>query len=154
MPISRRSLILGSLGTLWAQDPKFSTAVDVMTVFATVHDREGRVVKSLAREEFALLHNGKPQTITYFSQESDLPLTIGLLVDTSRSQRTGLEPERKAGYTFLDQVLREDKDLAFVARFDTEVVVEQGFTGVALILDIYVKLLREQPSGVGEVLIR
>ncbi|HTS24458.1 MAG TPA: hypothetical protein VMH81_01180 [Bryobacteraceae bacterium] len=94
MPISRRSLILGSLGTLWAQDPKFSTAVDVMTVFATVHDREGRVVKSLAREEFALLDNGKPQTITYFSQESDLPLTIGLLVDTSRSQRTVLEPER------------------------------------------------------------
>src|SRR5579863_23129 len=128
MLISRRGLILGSIGWLGAQEPRFSTGVDVVTLLANVHDREGHIVKNLTRDDFALLDGGKAQTITYFSQESDLPLTIGLLVDTSRSQRNVLEPERKASYTFLDQVLREDQDRAFVARFDTEVVVEQGFT--------------------------
>ncbi len=128
MSISRRSLLVGSCGWLWAQEPRFSTGVDVVTLLANVHDRDGHIVKNLQREDFVLLDNGKPQIITYFSQESDLPLTVGLLVDTSRSQRSVLEPERKASYTFLDQVLREDKDRAFVARFDTEVIVEQGFT--------------------------
>src|SRR5689334_199892 len=106
MPISRRSLLLGSAGRLWAQDAKFSTDVNLVTLLATVHDREGRVVKNLSREDFTLLDDGRPQTISHFSRESDLPLRIGLLVDTSRSQRTVIEAERRASYTFLDQVLR------------------------------------------------
>jgi VWFA-related protein len=55
-------------------------------------------------------------------------LTIGLLVDTSRSQTGVLEPERRASYTFLDQVLREDTDRAFVSSFDTKVAISQGLT--------------------------
>ncbi|HLK62773.1 MAG TPA: VWA domain-containing protein [Bryobacteraceae bacterium] len=128
MRISRRGLLLGTFGSLCAQEPRFSTGVDVVTLLATVHDRDGNIVKNLSREDFVLQDNGKTQNITYFSQESDLPLTIGLLVDTSRSQRQVLEPERRASYQFLDQVLREDKDRAFLARFDTEVVVEQSLT--------------------------
>jgi VWFA-related protein len=62
------------------------------------------------------------------SRESDLPLILGLLVDTSRSQQDVLEPERSASYKFLDQVLRRDKDKAFVAQFNTSVEVLQGFT--------------------------
>ena len=136
MPISRRSLVLGSAlrdtlfqsGGLWGQEAKFSTDVNLVTLLATVHDRDGRVVKNLSREDFTLLDDGRPQTISHFSRESDLPLTIGLLVDTSRSQRTVIEAERRASYTFLDQVLREGKDRAFVARFDIDVEVVQGFT--------------------------
>jgi VWFA-related protein len=129
MNISRRTLLLGSAASaLWAQDAKFSTDVNVVTLFATVRDRDGRVAKDLTRDDFVLLENGKLQTIRYFSRESDLPLTIGLLVDTSRSQVDVLESERKASLLFLDRVLREGKDEAFVAHFDTEVRVVQGFT--------------------------
>ena len=101
----------------------------MVTLLATVRDRNGLIaVKNLNREDFVLEENGALQTIRYFSRESDLPLTIGLLVDTSQSQKHVLEPERRASYTFLDQVLRPDTDLAFVAHFDVHVEVLQSFT--------------------------
>jgi VWFA-related protein len=130
MRISRRSLLLAGAFRAWAQeqDAKFTTDVNLVTLLATVRDKDGRAIKNLTREDFVLREDGEPQDITYFSRESDLPLTIGLLVDTSRSQTGVLEPERRASYTFLDQVLREDRDAAFVAHFDTEVEVLQGFT--------------------------
>jgi len=120
--------LFGSALRLWPQEAKFSTDVNVVTLLATVHDRDGRVVKTLGREDFAVQDEGKPQTIAYFTRESDLPLTIGLLVDTSRSQRGVLGAEKRASYTFLNQVRREDKDRAFVARFDIDVEVVQRFT--------------------------
>jgi VWFA-related protein len=126
--LSRRTFLLGSAFPLKAQPPTFSADVNVVTLMATVRDKEGRIAGDLAREDFVLHEDGKRQTIAYFSRESDLPLTIGLLVDTSRSQRQVLEPERKASYTFLDQVLREGKDAAFVACFDVRVEVLQAFT--------------------------
>jgi VWFA-related protein len=125
---SRRALLLASAGTLLAQDSTFSTDVNVVTLLATVRDSDGRIVKNLSRGDFALAEDGVPQTIRYFSRESDLPLTIGLLIDTSRSQVDVMEPERNASYQFLDQVLRPEKDQAFVAHFDTRVEVVQGFT--------------------------
>jgi len=100
----------------------------VVTVLATVRDRDGAIVKDLNREDFVLREDGAPQTIRYFARESDLPLILGLLVDTSRSQQDVLEPERSASYKFLDQVLRPDRDKAFVAQFNTSVDVLQGFT--------------------------
>jgi VWFA-related protein len=112
----------------WAQDAQFSAGVDVVTLLATVRDREGLVVKNLNREDFILLEDGVPQTIRYFSKESDLPLTVGLLIDTSQSQQYALEPERRASATFLNQVLREDQDQAFIASFDVHVKVLQSFT--------------------------
>ncbi len=103
------------------QGPTISSRVNVVTLFATVHDADGKVVKNLTRDDFVLLEDGAPQRIDYFAQESDLPLTIGLLVDTSRSQTGVLEKERSASYTFLDQVLREGVDQAFVVHFDLRV---------------------------------
>jgi VWFA-related protein len=129
MPISRRALLFGGALRLCAQDAKFSTDVNLVNLLATVHDRDGRVIKNLAKEDFVLHDEGKQQTIAYFARESDLPLTIGLLVDTSRSQIRVLEAERAASYRFLDQVLREGKDRALVARFDVDVEVVQDFTG-------------------------
>jgi VWFA-related protein len=125
---SRRTFLLGSAGTLFAQDSTFSTDVNVVSLFATVRDSDGRIAKDLTRDDFVLLDNARPQTIRYFSRESDLPLTIGLLVDTSRSQINVLEPERNASYTFLDQVLRPDQDKAFIAQFNTRVELLQSFT--------------------------
>jgi len=109
-------------------DAKFSTDVNVVSVFATVHDTKGQIVRNLTKDDFTLTEDGRPQTIRYFSQESSLPLTLGLLVDTSMSQRRVLGKERDASYRFLDQVLREDKDQAFLIHFDREVELLQDLT--------------------------
>jgi VWFA-related protein len=108
--------------------PKFASKVDVVNLFATARDKQGKIVKDLTRDDFLLDEEGKPQAIKYFAQESDLPLYLGLLVDTSLSQRTVLAAERSASYQFFDQVLREDRDLAFVLHFDSEVELLQDFT--------------------------
>ena len=110
------------------EPPTFSSEVKVVNVFATVHDKHGAIVKDLSKDDFAVAENGKPQTVRYFSRESDLPLTIGLLVDTSFSQGRVIEEERGAAYRFLDQVLREGKDEAAVVQFDQAVVIRQGLT--------------------------
>jgi VWFA-related protein len=108
--------------------PTFSTRVNVVSLLATVRDREGRIINNLTPADFVLLEDGVPQTIRYFSQESDLPLTIGVLVDTSRSQSRVLDEESGASYKFLDQVLREGNDHAFIAHFDTRVETLQALT--------------------------
>ena len=110
------------------QDPVFSTDVKVVNVLATVRNKQGQIVRNLTQDDFVLEENGRPQAIRYFSREYDLPLTIGLVVDTSPSQARLLEEERSASYDFLDQVLREDKDLAFVIHFDGEVELLQDLT--------------------------
>jgi VWFA-related protein len=132
--ISRRHLfgsavsLLGAARLLRAQDTTFSTNVNVINVFATVRDKHGQIVRNLTKDDFLLSEDGRPQTIKYFSQESGLPLTLGLLVDTSMSQRRVLGKERDASYRFLDQVLREDQDQAFLIHFDREVELLQDLT--------------------------
>jgi VWFA-related protein len=86
------------------------------------------MVQNLTKDDFTLEEDGRPQAIRYFSRETDLPLTLGLLIDTSMSQRRVLGQERTASYRFLDQVLREDKDKAFVIHFDREVELLEDLT--------------------------
>lgn len=100
----------------------------VVSLLATVHDKEGRVVKNLTPESFALKEDGKEQKIRYFSQESDLPLNVGILVDTSRSQTDVLSEEKQASDEFLNETLREGTDQAFITHFDTKVETLQGLT--------------------------
>jgi VWFA-related protein len=118
-----------------AADSKFSTDVKVVNIFATVRDKKGLIVKGLTQNDFVLEEDGQPQTIRYFSAESDLPLTLGLLVDTSSSTRNVLGDERSACYRFFDQVLREDKDQAFLIHFDSEVELLQDLTNSRTKLD-------------------
>src|ERR1043166_2005439 len=99
---------------LRAQQPTFSAGVKVISLFATVRDKNGPVVRNLTKDDFLLEEEARPQTIRYFSQESNLPLTIGLLIDTSGSTRRVLPDERSASFRFLQQVMRQDKDSAFV----------------------------------------
>jgi VWFA-related protein len=108
--------------------PTFSSDVKVVNVLATARDKKGQIVTDLKQDEFHLADDGQPQTIRYFAREIDLPLTLGLLVDTSMSQRRVLGQERTASYRFLDQVLRENKDLAFVIHFDHEAELLQDLT--------------------------
>src|ERR1019366_4059875 len=136
--ISRRAfLAAAAAGVVRAQSPetqasqpdaKFSSDVKVVSVLVTVRDKDHKIVSSLAKEDFDLAEEGAPQTIRYFSRETDLPLRLGLLIDTSLSQRAVLNNERDASYRFLDRVLRLDRDLAFLLHFDRETELLQDFT--------------------------
>jgi VWFA-related protein len=108
--------------------PPISVEVKMVSLLATVRDKHGHLVNNLTKDDFAVEQDGHAQKITYFAQESNLPLTLGLLVDTSMSQRRVLDQERSASHDFLDKVLREDKDKAFVIHFDYEVELLQDLT--------------------------
>lgn len=126
---SAAALLSGSRFLHGADDnAKFSSDVKVVSVLATVRDKKGAIVRNLKKEDFALQEEGRPQVIKYFSQQTDQPLTLGLLVDTSGSQRRVLGKERDASITFIEQVLREDKDQAFVLHFDHDVELLQDLT--------------------------
>jgi len=115
--------------TLLAQEvPTFSSEVNVVNVLATVRDKQGKIVSNLTKDDFKLQQDGQPQTIRYFTKVTDLPLTLGLLVDTSMSQRRVLEQERSSSYSFLENLMREDKDKAFLIHFDWEVELLQDLT--------------------------
>ena len=108
--------------------PKISIQVNAVSVPTTVRDKHGKIVSNLNKEDFSVAEDGRPQTISYFVKEGNVPLRLGLLVDTSLSQRRVLDQERSASYSFLDQLLRQDKDLAFVIHFDRDVELLQDFT--------------------------
>jgi len=108
--------------------PKIAVEVKTVSILATVRDKKGKIVSNLTKDDFALDEDGRAQTIDYFAHESDLALRLGLLIDTSLSQRKVLDQERTASYSFLDKLLRQDKDLAFVIHFDREVELLQEFT--------------------------
>ncbi len=112
-----------------AQSPgKIAVEVKTVSVLATVRDKHGKIISNLAKDDFVLEEDGRLQNINYFVRESDQPLRLGLLVDTSLSQRRVLEQERSASYSFLDHLLRPEKDLDFVIHFDREVELLQEFT--------------------------
>jgi len=108
--------------------PTFSTDVKVVSLLASVRDKQGHIVSVLGKDDFNVLEDGRLQTIKYFSRETDLPLTLGLLVDTSLSQRRVLGKEKDASYRFLDKVLRAQKDKTFVIHFDHETELLRDLT--------------------------
>jgi VWFA-related protein len=110
------------------QTPPVTVNVTAINLFATVRDKHGALINNLSKDDFLLEQDAKPHTITYFARESDLPLTLGLLVDTSGSQRRLLPQEISASHVFLDHLLREDKDKAFLIHFDREVELLQDLT--------------------------
>jgi len=117
------------LPSSFAQQPTPITVnVHAANLLVTVRDKHNTLVNNLSKDDFFLEQDAKPQSITYFAKESDLPLTLGLLVDTSLSQRRVLDQELTASRSFFDRVLREDKDKAFVIHFDHEVELLQDLT--------------------------
>ena len=121
--------VCAALGPLSAQQvPTYSSNVKVVNVPATVRTKKGEIVRDLSKDDFTLAEDGRPQSIKYFAKESDLPLNIGLLVDTSGSQRRLIEQERSASFVFLQQMMREGRDKAFVIHFENEVELLQDLT--------------------------
>lgn len=105
----------------------FKSQVNVVNLFFNVKDKHGMLIPNLTKADFEVLEDGKPQNIKYFSAESDQPLTLGIMIDTSASQTRVLEIEQESCAEFLKQVLRP-KDLAFVINFDVDVNLDQDFT--------------------------
>src|SRR5215470_6418169 len=101
--------------------------VNVVQLFYNVKDKKGALIPNQTKNDFELFEDGKPQTIKYFTAESNLPLTLGILIDSSGSQMRVLEMEKEVGGAFLNDILRE-KDEAFVIDFDVNVDLLQDFT--------------------------
>jgi VWFA-related protein len=113
----------------------FTTNVKVVNVLATVRAKNGALVNTLVKEDFSLAEDGRPQEIRYFARDTGLPLTLGLMVDTSGSQRRVLGAERGASIRFLDQVVRPKSDKVFIMQFDSSVQLRQPLTSVMGKLD-------------------
>src|SRR3984885_3644712 len=120
--------------------------VKVVTLPVTVRDKKGKIVRDLTKDDFELEEDGKPQSIRYFSQETNLPLTVGLLVDTSMSERDNMDRERSASRSFLDQMITRPADRAFVIHFDREVELLQDLTSDHAKLEKAVGLIDTQQS--------
>jgi VWFA-related protein len=101
--------------------------VNVVSLFFNVKDKHGALIPNLTKDDFAIAEDGKPQTIKYFTAESNLPLTLGIMIDSSASQTNVLDMEKEVGGAFLKQILT-DKDEAYVISFDISVDLLQDFT--------------------------
>jgi VWFA-related protein len=135
-PVWLLGLLAGAVLALMAQEVPppppggtFRVEVDVVNVYCTVEDKNGRLIPDLGEKDFEIREDGKPQTLKYFARETDRPLTLILGVDTSISQRQVLATEKTVAGQFLDQILRPS-DLAALITFDVNVDLLQDFTQV------------------------
>jgi VWFA-related protein len=129
--------------------PTIKVDVDIVNILASVRDKRGALIPNLEKNDFSILEDGKAQTIKYFTRETDVPLTIGLLIDVSASQRNLIEIEREAASQFFSQVLRK-KDEAFLISFGEEAELLQDFTNSARLLTDGMRDLHVN-SGVGGI---
>jgi len=116
-----------------AQEPASSSRTirvtsDLVNVLFTVYDKKNRMLVNLTKDDIRVLEDNNPQSIRFFSRESDLPLRIGILIDTSNSVRERLHFEQEAAIDFLNATVRPGKDLAFVVGFDVQPQLVQDYT--------------------------
>lgn len=128
--------------------PTIKVDVSLVNVLFSVRDKRGGLVSNLTQDDFTLYEDGKMQEIRRFSRESDLPLTIGLLVDVSVSQRALIEEERRAARQFFSQILRK-QDLAFLISFGSEAELLQDLTNSVPLLSRGLEELRISASVSG-----
>jgi len=132
-----------------ATTPPITSTTGLVHLVATVMDRRHEFVTDLEQSDFKVLEDGTPQEIRYFGRDTDLPLRIGILLDTSNSIRPRLEFEKEAANDFLQHVIRRNKDQAFLMTFDNEPEVIQDFTGD---LSLLTDAIRKQRAGGGTAL--
>ena len=122
--------------------------VEVVQLFFNVKDKHGALIPNLTKDNFDLFEDGKPQTIKYFKAETDLPLTLGILIDSSGSQMRVLDMEKTVGGSFLESTLRP-KDEAFVISFDVDINLLQDFTSSVSRLKHALNEAKINTGGVG-----
>jgi VWFA-related protein len=114
--------------------PVLKVTTEAVNVYAVVRDKHKRLIPNLTKNDFVIKEDNIPQKITYFTRETDTPLTLAIMIDTSPSQERVLDTEQREAKNFLRQVLRP-KDLACVIHFDLEVELLQDFTAEQRLLD-------------------
>ncbi|MDQ6651916.1 MAG: VWA domain-containing protein [Acidobacteriota bacterium] len=102
---------------------------NLTSIFFTAADSNKRFISNLKKEDIRVLEDGQPQEIFTFQQNIDLPLSIAILIDTSRSEERTLPDEKAAARSFVEAVMRPEKDEAAIVSFTGDVTLEQGFTG-------------------------
>ncbi len=110
-------------------DDVLRVETNLTSIFFTAADKHRRFISTLKKEEIRVLEDGVPQEIFTFQQNTDLPLSIAILIDTSASEERTLPDEKIAARAFLEAVMRPGRDEAAVVSFTGEVTLEQGFTG-------------------------
>lgn len=128
------------------QQPPIVSTTGLVHLVVTVVDRHHDFITDLDKGDFKVLDNGSPQVIRFFGRETDLPLRIALLLDTSNSIRPRLKFEKDAAIDFLDKVIRREKDLAFLMTFDNEPQVIQDYTSS---VDLLTSAIQQQRAGGG-----
>jgi len=118
----------GSSSQVATETKPLKVTVDLVNVLFTVTDKKNRLVLDLVKDNVRVLEDNKPQSIKFFSRESDLPLRIAILIDTSNSIRDRLRFEQEAAVDFLTTTVRPGKDLAFIVAFDVEPQLLQDYT--------------------------
>ena len=120
--------------------------VDLVNVLFTVTDRKGKLVTDLEKQDLKISEDNRPQTITNFTRETDLPLTIAILIDTSTSIRDRFKFEQQAAIDFLYRTLRPKKDKALLITFDSAIELVQDYTDNA---EVLAKAIRQVRPGGG-----
>lgn len=110
-------------------DEVLRVETSLTNVFFTAADKQRRFISNLKREDVRILEDGAPQEIFTFQPNSDLPLSLAILIDRSGSEEQTLPEEKAAARAFLESVMRPAKDEAAVVSFTGEVTLEQGLTG-------------------------
>jgi len=109
------------------EGPTIKTQVNLVNIFATVRDKKKHVITNLKQEDFHIFENEQEQKIAFFTTETTLPITLGLLIDTSRSEENRLPAEQEAAAKFLNQVMRKG-DEAMVISFGADIDLLSDFT--------------------------
>jgi VWFA-related protein len=127
-------LLAPGIPATFAQDePTIKVEVEIVNILFNVRDKRGGLVGNLNKEDFTIIEEGRQQTVKYFNRETDLPLTIGLLIDVSASQGNLIDTERNAAYQFFGSVLRK-QDLAFLISFGSDAELLQDYTNSPALL--------------------
>jgi len=127
------------------QPPTFIKKVELVDIVFSVFNRRQKFITDLQKENFSVFEDNQSQEIRFFSRETDLPLRVGMLLDTSNSIRDRLKFEQEAAIDFLYNVLRRHKDLAFLMTFDSEPSVIQDYTeDLGTLRDV---ILRQRAGG-------
>lgn len=132
------------------QTPVIKTEVSLVNLFATVRDKNKRIVTDLKQEDFKVYEDGHEEKISFFSKEMQLPITLGLLLDTSGSEQNMLGSIQDAGSRFLHRVLRKG-DEAMVITFDSDVDLLADFTDDLSILNRAINKARINIPGGGYI---
>lgn len=118
----------GASDTATVASKPIKVRVELVNVLFTATDKKNRLVLDLTKDDVRVFEDQKPQTVRFFSRESDLPLRIGILIDTSNSIRERLRFEQEAAIDFLNATVRPGKDQAYVVAFDVEPQLFQDYT--------------------------